>query len=53
MAMTIKEIPVLEGKEAERFMKKAEKAYKNRGKVDYSKQIKDAIAILKKSNMMY
>lgn len=49
----LKEIPILEGKEAERFLTKAEKAYKNRDKIDFSKQIKNAEAILKKSGMMF
>lgn len=53
MAMTLKEIPVLEGKDAKRFLKKAEKAFKGRGKVDFSKQMKDAETMLIKSGMMF
>lgn len=52
MAIEIKEIPTLKGKEAERFMKQAEKSYKKRATIDFSKQVKETMAILRKSNMM-
>ena len=52
MALEIKAIPTLRGKEVERFVKAADKAYQNRGKTDFSKQVKIARAILKKANML-
>ena len=52
MALEIKAIPTLRGKEAERFVKEADKAYQNKGKTDFSKQVKIARAILKKANML-
>lgn len=52
MALEIKAIPTLKGKEAERFIKEADKAYQNKGKIDFSKQVKIARAILKKANML-
>lgn len=52
MALEIKAIPTLKGKEADRFVKEADKAYQNRGKKDFSKQVKVARAILKKANML-
>lgn len=52
MALEIKAIPTLRGKEAERFVKEADKAYRNKGKTDFSKQVKIARAILKKANMI-
>ena len=52
MALEIKAIPTLRGKEAERFMKAAEKAYQNKGKIDFSEQVKITRAILKKANML-
>ena len=35
MAMEIKAIPTLKGKEAEHFVKAADKAYKNQNKQDF------------------
>ncbi len=52
MALEIKAIPTLRGKEAERFVKEADKAYKSKEKTDFSKQVKIARAILKKANML-
>ena len=52
MAVEIKAIPTLRGKEAERFVKEADKAYKSKEKTDFSKQVKIARAILKKANML-
>ena len=44
MALEIKAIPTLKGKE--------DKAYKSKEKTDFSKQVKIARAILKKANML-
>lgn len=52
MALEIKAIPTLKGKEAEHFVKEADKAYRNRGKIDFSKQVKVTRAILKRANML-
>ena len=52
MALEIKAIPTLKGKEAERFVKEADKAYLKKEKTDFSKQVKIARAILKKANML-
>ncbi len=52
MALEIKAIPTLKGKDAERFVKEADAAYQNRKKVDFSKQVRTARAILKKANML-
>ena len=52
MALEIKAIPTLRGKEAERFVKEADKAYQKKEKTDFSKQVKMARAILKKANML-
>ena len=52
MALEIKAIPTLKGKEAERFMKEAEKAYQSKEKTDFSKQVNIARAILRKANML-
>ena len=50
MAMEIKAIPTLKGKEAEHFVKAADKAYKNQNKQDFSKL--EARAVLKKAKML-
>ncbi len=52
MAMEIKSIPTLKGKEAERFVKEAEKAFRNKGKIDFSKHISEARSVLKKAKML-
>jgi hypothetical protein len=52
MALTIKSIPVLKEKEAENFVKKAEKAASKSSTVDFSKELKKAHDILKKAKMM-
>ena len=44
MAMEIKAIPTLKGKEAEHFVKAADKAYKNQNKQDFSKHVLEAHA---------
>lgn len=48
MAMEIKAIPTLKGKEAEHFVKAADKAYKNQNKQDFSKHVLEARAVLKR-----
>ena len=53
MALEIKAIPTLRGKEAERFVKEADKAYQNKGKTDFSKQVKIARALLNRANLLY
>lgn len=52
MAIEIKIIPTLKGKEAEQFVKEAEKAYENRGKIDFSEQVRQARKVLRKANMI-
>lgn len=52
MALTIKSIPVLKEKEAEKFVKMATKATSKSSTVDFSKELKKTHAILKKANMM-
>jgi hypothetical protein len=52
MALEIKAIPTLKGKAAERFIIEADKAYQNRDRVDFSKQVKVARAILRKAKML-
>ena len=52
MAIEIKIIPTLKGKEAERFIKEADKAFENKGKIDFSKQVLKAREVLKKANMI-
>lgn len=52
MALEIKAIPTLKGREAKRFVQEADKAYQNKGKTNFSKQVKIARAILKKANML-
>jgi hypothetical protein len=52
MALEIKAIPTLKGKEAARFIKAADEAYKRRGRIDFSKEIAEARAILRKAKMV-
>lgn len=52
MALTIKSIPVLKEKEAEKFVKMAEKSFSKGSTVDFSKELVKAHAILKKAKMM-
>lgn len=52
MAIEIKIIPTLKGKEAEHFIKEADKAYQNEDKVDFSEQVQQARKVLKKANMI-
>lgn len=49
MAIAIKNIPPLKGKEAKRFVDAAETAERNRATVDFSKQVLIARSILEKS----
>ena len=51
MAIAIKSIPTLKDKEAAAFVKKAEEAAANRGTINFTKQIKDAQAILAKAKL--
>jgi len=51
MATRIKQIPVLTGKEAEAFEKKASANLANKGTVDFSKEAKIAQDILSKSKI--
>lgn len=52
MAIPIRSIPILEGKDAKRFNEKADKAFKKGATVDFGKQAEIARAILKKANML-
>ena len=52
MAMEIKAIPTLKGKEAEHFVKAADKAYKNQNKQDFSKHALEARDMKKKAKML-
>lgn len=52
MALEIKAIPTLKGKDAVRFVNEADKAYQSKKKTDFSKQVKVARAILKKAGML-
>lgn len=52
MAIELKSIPTLKGEEAERFVKEADKAFQNRGKVDYTKHVREARSVLKKAKML-
>ena len=51
MALKIRSIPVLTGKSASNFIKKADEAYKNRHSIDFSKQMDIMKQILKKANL--
>ena len=51
MAIAIKSVPTLKNKVATKFVKNAESASKNRGSVDFSKEIKAANQILKKASI--
>ena len=45
MAIEIKSIPTLKGNEAD-------KAFRNKGKADFSKHVREARAVLKKAKML-
>ena len=47
--MKIKGIPVLYGKEAQRFIKMADETYKNRNSIDFTEQTDTANKILAKA----
>lgn len=49
MAIAIKGIPTLKDKEAEDFVKKADIAVSKKATVDFKKQYKSSISILKKA----
>lgn len=51
MAMAISSIPVLKGKVAEAFIRKAQKAEKERSTIDFSKQTEEMKAILAKARL--
>ena len=51
MAIAISNIPVLKGKEAEVFIRKAEEAEKERGTIDFSEQRNAMKIILEKANL--
>ena len=52
MALTIKSIPTLYGKEADRFYRIAKKAEQNRGKTDFTKEAKNALFVLRKAGVI-
>lgn len=51
MAIAIKNIPTLNKKEAEAFIKKAETTYSNKASVDFTRQVQSANSILAKANL--
>ena len=51
MALAISGIPMLTGKEALAFRKKAEEAKKRRGSIDFTKQRAEMKAILAKAKL--
>jgi len=51
MAIPIRSVPTLKGKVAEAFIRKADKAAKERATIDYSEQAKVCAAILKKAKI--
>ena len=51
MALAIRPVPTLEGNEAQRFIKAAEEAYKNRHAIDMSKFKEEYKKILKKAKI--
>lgn len=51
MAILIRSIPVLKGKTAEDFDRKAELAYEKKGTVDFSKEVEIAKKILAKAKL--
>ena len=52
MAITIKSIPTLKSKEAQRFVHNADSAVKQRATVDFSKQVKATHSILSKAKLL-
>lgn len=51
MALAIKSIPVLKGREAQRFIEKAEHNEKNKGTIDLSHKVQMFKKIIKNSNL--
>lgn len=51
MAISIKSVPTLTGKTAERFVKKTNKAIEERATVNFSKQVKSCASILSKAQI--
>lgn len=51
MAIAIKSIPTLQNKDAKAFIKKADSTAKKRATVDFSKQVVDSHAILRKAKL--
>lgn len=51
MARKIRSVPVLHGKEADRFIKKADEALKLKGTIDFSKQARICQKIISKSKL--
>ncbi len=51
MAIAISNIPVLKGKEAEDFVKKAQEAEKERGTIDFSRERVAMHKILEKAQL--
>lgn len=51
MSLPISIIPTLTGKSADRFIKLADEAYKNRGTIDFTMQFKALNKILGKSTL--
>lgn len=51
MALAISNIPVLKGKAAEAFIRKARQAEKERGSIDFSKKRAEMKAILAKAKL--
>lgn len=53
MAIAIRTIPTLKGKEAETFAKEADKAFKERrASIDYTQNVRRTRALLKKSKIL-
>lgn len=53
MAIPIKQVPVLTGVPAQRFIQKAMESYENRGGIDFSEQTAMAERILSKSRLNF
>jgi len=51
MAIAIKSIPVLQDKDAKRFIDAAQKASSKKATIDFSRQIESAKRILEKAKM--
>lgn len=48
MSVFIKDIPILKGKNAERFIKMTQENFNKRGSIDFSKEFANSYAILMK-----